>query len=158
MSCIFTPRALILTRLHRTTPSSSLEESSLVETSLFGVTTSTSRYVPLPLHCHHCVLTNVTQLGTGKRSNLSTPQHLPPLPYPGLTGPLIPDVMPASGTLSPMPHSRLQRASSSLPAKIPLTVDSSIVAPEIKVKGHRIEETIVAGDGGSAVYWRILDP
>lgn len=33
-----------------------------------------------------------------------------------------------------------------------------VVAPEIKVQGKRVEETIVAGDGGSAVYWRILDP
>lgn len=33
-----------------------------------------------------------------------------------------------------------------------------IVAPEIKHKGKLVEETIVAGDGGSAVYWRILNP
>ncbi|KAL8290644.1 hypothetical protein RQP46_002902 [Phenoliferia psychrophenolica] len=83
------------------------------------------------------------QLGTGKRSNLSTPQHLPPLPYSGLTPALLtpdsPDLL-SSGTLSPMPHSRLQ------------------LAPEIKVDGKRVEETITAGDGASAVYWRIIDP
>lgn len=39
-----------------------------------------------------------------------------------------------------MPHSRLQ------------------LAPEIKVNGKRVEETIVAGDSATAVYWRIIDP
>lgn len=85
------------------------------------------------------------QLGTGRRSNLSTPQHLSPLPYPGLTSapaladPDTPGSI-SSGTVSPMPHSRMQ------------------LAPEIKIKGKRVEETIVAGDGGTAVYWRILNP
>jgi hypothetical protein len=33
------------------------------------------------------------------------------------------------------------------------------VAPEIKVDGkYTVEETIVAGDGVSAVYWRIVNP
>ncbi|KAM0792159.1 hypothetical protein ACM66B_004856 [Microbotryomycetes sp. NB124-2] len=89
------------------------------------------------------------QLGTGKRSNLATPQHLPPLPYPGLvvdpavaaSAQLKQESLTSSGTTSPMPHSRLQ------------------LAPAIKVAGGKwAEETIVAGDGGSAVYWRILDP
>ncbi|SCZ95831.1 BZ3500_MvSof-1268-A1-R1_Chr8-1g09826 [Microbotryum saponariae] len=97
------------------------------------------------------------QLGTGKRSNLSTPQHLPPLPYAGLIAPptrTIASVEGAtateqqpetertmgSGTLSPMPHSRMQ------------------LAPEIRVGKKVVEEAIVAGDGGSAVYWRILNP
>ncbi|SGY40840.1 BQ5605_C003g02430 [Microbotryum silenes-dioicae] len=97
------------------------------------------------------------QLGTGKRSNLSTPQHLPPLPYAGLIAPpkrTVASVEGAtameqqpenertmgSGTLSPMPHSRMQ------------------LAPEIKVGKKVVEEAIVAGDGGSAVYWRILNP
>lgn len=53
------------------------------------------------------------QLGTGKRNSLSTPQHLPPLPYPGLSAPEVSalDALPGSGTLSPMPHKRLQRTS-----------------------------------------------
>ncbi|KAK4698803.1 hypothetical protein P7C70_g7468, partial [Phenoliferia sp. Uapishka_3] len=83
------------------------------------------------------------QLGTGKRSNLSSPQHLPPLPYTGLTAAPTSeeaDKLVSSGTLSPMPHSRLQ------------------LAPEIKVDGKRVEETITAGDSATAVYWRILDP
>lgn len=53
------------------------------------------------------------QLGSGKRNSLSTPQHLPPLPYPGLRNPDEQpselDALPSSGTLSPMPHKRLQR-------------------------------------------------
>ncbi|KAK4048724.1 hypothetical protein OIO90_005717 [Microbotryomycetes sp. JL221] len=89
------------------------------------------------------------QLGTGKRSNLATPQHLPPLPYPGLVvdpatamkAQLKQESTTSSGTTSPMPHSRLQ------------------LAPAIKVQGGKLaEETIVAGDGGTAVYWRILNP
>ncbi|KAM0753720.1 RCC1/BLIP-II [Meredithblackwellia eburnea MCA 4105] len=84
------------------------------------------------------------QLGTGRRSNLATPQHLAPLPYPGLTPPpALTEDDPkgvSSGTLSPMPHSRMQ------------------LAPEIKVKGKRVEETIVCGDHSTCVYWRILNP
>ncbi|KAI5481674.1 mitochondrial protein [Pseudohyphozyma bogoriensis] len=81
------------------------------------------------------------QLGTGRRSNLASPQHLSPLPYPGLTTVVDTSVdTPPSGTLSPMPHSRLQ------------------LAPEIKVKGRIAEETIVAGDSATGVYWRILNP
>lgn len=54
------------------------------------------------------------QLGTGKRSNLPTPQHLGPLPYPGLIPTVIDTELPSSGTISPMPHSRLQRKPSQL--------------------------------------------
>lgn len=103
------------------------------------------------------------QLGTGKRSNLSTPQHLPPLPYPGLVAPAADD-LPASGTISPMPHNRMQCTSSLLALFVLslrfwlLILISLTVAPEMKVNGKRVEETIVAGDGGSAVYWRILNP
>lgn len=82
------------------------------------------------------------QLGSGKRSNLSTPQHLAPLPYPGLAAAVVPpvDATVESGTTSPMPHSRLQ------------------LAPEIKYDGKKVEEAIVAGDGASGTYWRILSP
>ncbi|KAK4053677.1 hypothetical protein OIV83_001333 [Microbotryomycetes sp. JL201] len=86
------------------------------------------------------------QLGTGKRSNLATPQHLPPLPYPGLVvdpavaanAQLKQESMTSSGTTSPMPHSRLQ------------------LAPAIKVAGGKwAEETIVAGDGGTSLELRL---
>ncbi|GAA5928668.1 hypothetical protein JCM1841_002960 [Sporobolomyces salmonicolor] len=96
------------------------------------------------------------QLGTGKRSNLALPQHLPPLPYPGLDKPptaaaaLLDDGekveagVGSSGTPSPMPHKRLQ------------------LAPDLRTRqlGRqiRVEEAITAGDGGTAVYWRIVDP
>lgn len=32
------------------------------------------------------------------------------------------------------------------------------VAPEIKWKGKRVEETVIAGFNATAVYWKILDP
>ncbi|GAA5979109.1 hypothetical protein JCM21900_002692, partial [Sporobolomyces salmonicolor] len=96
------------------------------------------------------------QLGTGKRSNLALPQHLPPLPYPGLDKPpaaaaalldegeKVEAGVASSGTPSPMPHKRLQ------------------LAPDLRTRqlGRkiRVEEAITAGDGGTAVYWRIVDP
>jgi len=44
-----------------------------------------------------------------------------------------------SGTTSPMPHSRFQ------------------LAPAVKLDGGQlVEETVVAGPGTSAVFWRIL--
>lgn len=63
-----------------------------------------------------------------------------------------------------MPHSRLQRTSfpsrSSCFGADPLPLPSPLrtVAPELIVNGKKVEEAIVAGDGGSAVYWRILNP
>ena len=63
------------------------------------------------------------QLGTGKRSNLSIPQHLPPLPYPvsaetkakiesqKQSGNIVHEESVHSGTKSHMPHNRLQLAS-----------------------------------------------
>lgn len=117
------------------------------------------------------------QLGTGKRSNLSTPQHLPPLPYTGLVAPpkakgaaataaavVKQETALESGTTSPMPHSRLQRelgiGRKRLFGEPNVLTPKEIlaVAPEIKVDGKIVEETIVAGDGGSAVYWRIVNP
>ncbi|GAA6056491.1 hypothetical protein JCM3770_007028 [Rhodotorula araucariae] len=99
------------------------------------------------------------QLGTGRRSNLPTPQHLAPLPYPGSSPTAVaaaqaPTPTPAegaltSGTASPMPHNRMQ-LSPSLPA--PSLKDARLP------RGTIVEEAIVAGDGGSGVYWRIVNP
>ncbi|GEM09427.1 mitochondrial protein [Rhodotorula toruloides] len=101
------------------------------------------------------------QLGTGKRSNLPTPQHLRPLPYPGAS----PTVMAAasdnhshesslsSGTTSPMPHKRMQ-LSPSLPTPTHPPPPTYSRLP----RGAIVEEAITAGDGGSGVYWRILNP
>ncbi|BGP37720.1 hypothetical protein JCM10449v2_001637 [Rhodotorula kratochvilovae] len=97
------------------------------------------------------------QLGTGRRSNLPTPQHLAPLPYPG-SSPTAIAAAPApatveggltSGTTSPMPHKRMQ-LSPSLPA--PSLKDARLP------RGTIVEEAIVAGDGGSGVYWRVVNP
>ena len=76
------------------------------------------------------------QLGTGKRSNLALPQHLPPLPYPLVTVPATKDEI-KSGTNAHMPHNRLQ------------------MTPGKRHEGKRIEETVVAGMGTTAVYWKI---
>ena len=60
------------------------------------------------------------QLGTGKRSNLAIPQHIPPLPYPltaamkeklnakATGGGAKAEESLGSGTVSHMPHNRLQ--------------------------------------------------
>lgn len=83
------------------------------------------------------------QLGTGKRSNLSIPQHLPPLPYPvsaetkakiesqKQSGNIVHEESVHSGTKSHMPHNRLQLAS----------------------RKDKLEERIVCGYGTTAVYW-----
>ncbi|GAA94139.1 hypothetical protein E5Q_00787 [Mixia osmundae IAM 14324] len=80
------------------------------------------------------------QLGTGKRSNLAVPQHLPPLPYPNPAKiSNAPESALSSGTPSPMAHHRLQLATAT------------------KVEGRKmVEEAIVAGHGSTAVYWRIV--
>ncbi|GAA5890927.1 hypothetical protein JCM8208_003099 [Rhodotorula glutinis] len=98
------------------------------------------------------------QLGTGRRSNLPTPQHLAPLPYPGAAptaiaaapeAPVSPEGSLSSGTTSPMPHKRMQ-LSPSLPA--PSFKDAKLP------RGTVVEEAIVAGDGGSGVFWRVVNP
>ncbi|GAA5978594.1 hypothetical protein JCM10908_004416 [Rhodotorula pacifica] len=100
------------------------------------------------------------QLGTGKRSNLPTPQHLAPLPYPRLvespqatlsTGGAAAVVSKqeetiSSGTTSPMPHKRMQ-----LSPAVPSNVTKL-------PRGAVVEEAICAGDGGTGVYWRIVNP
>ncbi|GAA5840388.1 hypothetical protein JCM11251_006546 [Rhodosporidiobolus azoricus] len=95
------------------------------------------------------------QLGTGKRSNLAIPQHLAPLPYtaprkeeqPATTESVI-----SSGTTSPMPHNRLQLSPT-------ISVSPTLLALNRGLnRKSRIEEAIVAGDGGSGVYWRVLNP
>ncbi|CAD6565318.1 MAG: hypothetical protein CYPHOPRED_005368 [Cyphobasidiales sp. Tagirdzhanova-0007] len=85
------------------------------------------------------------QLGTGKRSNLAIPQHIPPLPYPltaamkeklnakATGGGAKAEESLGSGTVSHMPHNRLQLA----PRK------------------NNVEERIVCGYGTTAVYWRV---
>ncbi|GAA5878420.1 hypothetical protein JCM1840_002579 [Sporobolomyces johnsonii] len=86
------------------------------------------------------------QLGNGKRSNLATPQHLPPLPYLGLTQPTAAaTAVLDEGDKSPMRHNRLQ-----------LTPD--LPTPKLLGRKVRVEEAITAGDGGTAVYWRIVNP
>ncbi|GAA5879892.1 hypothetical protein JCM3774_002272 [Rhodotorula dairenensis] len=96
------------------------------------------------------------QLGTGKRSNLPTPQHLAPLPYPrvlpGSGSGLVPTLTTkqeetmSSGTTSPMPHKRMQLS----PA-----VPSNVTKLR---RGAVVEEAICAGDGGTGVYWRLVNP
>ncbi|POY70625.1 hypothetical protein BMF94_6403 [Rhodotorula taiwanensis] len=100
------------------------------------------------------------QLGTGKRSNLPTPQHLAPLPYPRLiesqvaaagSKPVAVTVSKqeetiSSGTTSPMPHKRMQLS--------PAVPSHATKLP----RGAVVEEAICAGDGGSGVYWRIINP
>ncbi|KAK9894365.1 RCC1/BLIP-II [Cystobasidium minutum MCA 4210] len=83
------------------------------------------------------------QLGTGKRSNLAIPQHIPPLPYTltqevkalmeqkKSSGGKKEEESLDSGTVTHMPHNRLQ------------------LAPR---KG-KLEEKIVCGYGNTAVYW-----
>jgi len=123
-------------------PSSTTTALLSAATSLCGATTSSTRSVapflrsprrrPEPARCAapECALTPsrdrplpLAQLGTGRRSNLPTPQHLAPLPYPGPAptaiaaapeAPVSPEGSLSSGTTSPMPHKRMQRASSSL--------------------------------------------
>ncbi|GAA5966806.1 hypothetical protein JCM8115_002277 [Rhodotorula mucilaginosa] len=98
------------------------------------------------------------QLGTGKRSNLPTPQHLAPLPYPRLvespqaalsgavpTSSKQEETM-SSGTTSPMPHKRMQ-----LSPAVPSAVTKL-------PRGAVVEEAICAGDGGTGVYWRVVNP
>ncbi|BGO89335.1 hypothetical protein NBRC10512_001742 [Rhodotorula toruloides] len=101
------------------------------------------------------------QLGTGKRSNLPTPQHLSPLPYPGASPTVIAAASDkeshesslSSGTTSPMPHKRMQ-LSPSLPTPTHPPPPTYSRLP----RGAIVEEAITAGDGGSGVYWRVLNP
>lgn len=90
------------------------------------------------------------QLGTGKRSNLCIPQHIPPLPYPSTTTTTTAIVgmedegkkkseesTLQSGTTSHMPHNRLQ------------------LCP--KRQGSKMEERITAGYGNTIVWWKQSD-
>ncbi|GAA6000811.1 uncharacterized protein JCM10292_006439 [Rhodotorula paludigena] len=99
------------------------------------------------------------QLGTGKRSNLPTPQHLAPLPYSGASPTALAAALPdgpakaestlSSGTTSPMPHKRMQ-----LSPALPVPSLAGVKLP----RGAVVEEAIVAGDGGSGVYFRVVNP
>ncbi|GAA6063043.1 hypothetical protein JCM10212_001106 [Sporobolomyces blumeae] len=102
------------------------------------------------------------QLGNGKRASLSTPQHLPPLPYPsalknlatvdseGNEGTLVvkQEESLSSGTTSPMPHKRLQLAT-----ELPIPPGTRGISKKAKV-----EETVVTGDSSTGVYWKIIEP
>lgn len=99
-------------------------------------------------------LTNAAdyQLGNGKRSSLAVPQHLPPFVArpidPIMDGRGNADKV-SSGTLSPMPHSRLQ---------LHVTKTSAYdLAGKLLKRGVQCEETMVAGWGCSMLYNRILD-
>ncbi|GAA5867529.1 hypothetical protein JCM8547_001209 [Rhodosporidiobolus lusitaniae] len=82
------------------------------------------------------------QLGTGKRSNLAIPQHLGPLPYPQEKG---------TFTSEGVASNRLQLA-----ATLPASSASRQLNPGLR-RNALIEEAIVAGDGGTGVYWRVID-
>ncbi|GAA6043414.1 hypothetical protein JCM8097_008580 [Rhodosporidiobolus ruineniae] len=88
------------------------------------------------------------QLGTGKRSNLPTPQHLAALPASsGATS-----AKAASGSSSPASENRLQLA-------VTLPTSPTLLALNRGLgRKSRIEEAIVAGDGGTGVYWRVANP
>ncbi|CAO1629906.1 unnamed protein product [Parajaminaea phylloscopi] len=103
------------------------------------------------------------QLGTGKRSNLAVPQHLHPLPPPtpvaGAPTPLAlnaakdrAEAVLNSGSLTHMPHNRLQLA--------PSTSSNTRGSPGDEggqgkqKKGATIEETISAGTVSMAVWWK----
>ncbi|GAA5917678.1 hypothetical protein JCM6882_008321 [Rhodosporidiobolus microsporus] len=95
------------------------------------------------------------QLGTGKRSNLPIPQHLAPLPYgasqQGQAGAPAESAI-SSGTSSPMPHNRMQLAAT-------LPIAPSLLAQNRGLgRKSRVEEAITAGDGGTGVYWRVVNP
>ena len=98
------------------------------------------------------------QLGNGKRSNLSVPQHLPPLK--GAAKGVIDalgnsDSVPAarettmgSGTVSPMPHSRLQLHAGK--------ADAYDLQGNLIKRSVTAEQAIYAGYNASAVYWKIV--
>lgn len=96
------------------------------------------------------------QLGNGKRASLSTPQHLPPLPYPSAVKQITlsngekvvvkTEESLSSGTTSPMPHKRLQLATDLPIPKITKGLSKKAV----------IEEAVVTGDSSTGVYWKIV--
>ncbi|KAJ9125241.1 hypothetical protein QFC22_000196 [Naganishia vaughanmartiniae] len=98
------------------------------------------------------------QTGTGKRSNLAVPQHLPPLKSPakglidalgnGDSAPVAREKTLGSGTVSPMPHSRLQLHAGSADT---YDLDGNLIKRNVKA-----EQTIYAGHNASAVYWKIV--
>jgi len=91
------------------------------------------------------------QLGNGKRSNLAIPQHLPPLAGPGRApskrNAETQDKIWESGTISPMPHSRLQLRAAKADAYDP---EGRLIKRNVKV-----QETVVAGWHSSAVYYKV---
>ncbi|KAI5454757.1 hypothetical protein NCC49_003641 [Naganishia albida] len=96
------------------------------------------------------------QLGNGKRSNLSVPQHLPPLkgkPIIDALGnsestPASRETTLGSGTVSPMPHSRLQLHAG--------RADTYDLEGNLIKRNVQAEQTIYAGHNASAVYWKIV--
>lgn len=113
------------------------------------------------------------QLGTGKRSNLSVPQHLQPLPpstqtiggeVPGLdtdkADPKLREADVNSGALTHMPHKRLQLVGStkgetrSAPDFANDGQDEGRVGGK-KKKRAEIEETIICGSVSMAIFWKV---
>ena len=93
------------------------------------------------------------QLGNGKRSNLSVPQHLPPLKGKALidaldSTPALRETTLGSGTVSPMPHSRLQLHAGK--------ADTYDLEGNLIKRNVQAEQTIYAGHNASAVYWKIV--
>jgi hypothetical protein len=98
------------------------------------------------------------QLGNGRRSNLSVPQHLPPLKgaSKGLidalgnqeSAPAARETTLGSGTVSPMPHSRLQLHAGKADA---YDLEGNLIKRNVAA-----EQTIYAGHNASAVYWKIV--
>ncbi|GAA6016972.1 hypothetical protein JCM10207_007867 [Rhodosporidiobolus poonsookiae] len=83
------------------------------------------------------------QLGTGKRSNLPTPQHLAALP----------------SKAGDKAAQQVEQASERLQLASVLPVSPTILAanPGLSRKS-RVEQTIVTGDAGTGVYWRVVNP
>ncbi|CAO1617731.1 unnamed protein product [Sympodiomycopsis kandeliae] len=90
------------------------------------------------------------QLGTGKRSNLSVPQHLHPLPTPSSSNgspQLSVEADINSGSLTHMPHNRLQLTSQ---------VKGNTKVDEKKNKKNvQLQEVISAGTVSMAVWWKV---
>ena len=106
------------------------------------------------------------QLGNGKRSNLSVPQHLPPMSPKAIEAlstlpqPTSSESAMSSGTVSamsintdqqpsPMPHSRLQLHSGTADA---YDLEGKLIKRKVKV-----EETMVAGYNASVLYHKIVE-
>ncbi|GAA5945544.1 hypothetical protein JCM10213_004202 [Rhodosporidiobolus nylandii] len=92
------------------------------------------------------------QLGTGKRSNLPTPAHLPALAGLAVAKPAKEVAGLTNGAAVAVPQGRLQLAAT-------LALSPTLLALNRGLgRRSRVEQAIVAGDGGTGVYWRVVNP